>query len=365
MSDMNRRISVIFLTFLIVWGALGCSPGQLPTPLEQAPKPNTDTAPPQESLKEARNPALEKFALGDLPEGTLAVILNNPTEKDLDQIKMYETYSYDNLGEKQLLMPVYPGSKVQVIGVSYNEAGFFTKEKVLCSSVTDEKEYALLVESVRPEGAPYLMFQVDYDGQVTEYVLSYNGKEGTPHLEYLKTGDRINQNQVSLEGNPFSYQEIEQIFFMSEKDITDIYGKPDERTEFPFLEEGQAAELHYKNSVFQVEYSTDPENGVVFYAAIEDDKIKAPRGILIGDTIEQVLGKFPNEGDTKRVVYDEETKQSYQLLYGNYEHMEDAGIVDYTQGVPVGITYFNEGASLTFELEEGKVKRVCYAISLI
>lgn len=361
---MIKRLGIILIVFLIWQTLVGCIAPDISDPQERILEPDDEIEQitPEEPGK---NPVLEKMQLGELPEGTLAVMLNYPDERELDQIKIYETYSHDTSGEKLLLIPVFQNSQVEIARVSYTDSGTFIKEKTLCTSKTGNEEYGLLIEAIRPEGLPELAFWVTHDGMTSEYLLSYNGRDGTPHLEYMKEGDQMNQRSLFLEGQPFRHDEISQIFFMGEADVLELYGQPEKSTEIPFLEGVKAVEFYYPNAIFQLAYGENQEDATVFYARITDDRIRAPRDIMIGDTQEQVLKKFLREKEEIHHVYDKESNRSYILLYGSYEYMADGGIMDFANDIPIAITYLHEGVSVTFELKEGRVSGVCYAVSIL
>ena len=114
----------------------------------------------------------------------LALVVNMPDESFLSTIKHLETYGEEDILESFIMIPMYNGTKVQLITLEYEDDNLIPKEIVYEKSASEEG-YGLYVRTIRPEGAPHLKLRLEYEGSTAEYIITYNGKEGTPKYEYI------------------------------------------------------------------------------------------------------------------------------------------------------------------------------------
>lgn len=131
----------------------------------------------------AYNRVYEEYA----NQNDLGIILNEPSLEILAKFEHLETYKDVENGEKLLVIPKYKGSQVIVQRVELEGNDFVVKDTVYNKDETEEK-YGLLLETARPEGIPYLNISISSGREVVNYLVSYNGKTGTPDIEYLTIG---------------------------------------------------------------------------------------------------------------------------------------------------------------------------------
>ena len=115
----------------------------------------------------------------------LGVIINSPTEEDLQRLNILEEYTYDsNSSSKILIIPKYNGTKITVSTVEYTGERYIEKE-VLYSVDSTKEGYGLLLETDRPEGTAQIAIYITYEGKSLEYPIVAS-KEGKTGNEYLK-----------------------------------------------------------------------------------------------------------------------------------------------------------------------------------
>ncbi|GEM_PF-2558625 len=325
-------------------------------------------------------------------EDVLAVVINQPTEDESQAFKGLSSINYQPEGEKMLFVPLAAGSSMRVEEITWDEA---RQELVPGLSIfridsTAEGD-ALLLTAYRAEGVPALRVLVRSGDQAAQYLIDYNGQTGTPDVEYItpsaegleawnsqsqagNAGQETEENAAeagqseetvpgaaSAEG-ALTLNEISTVFNMNEADIIERYGQPKERTTEALFEGANALNLIYGFSRFSLD---NEENGFVYAAVLSDDLVEAPRGVRIGDSLETLIAKFPNQGDGTIKEDPMEAGHGYQLLYGANEYMTEHGVIEYLNQVPVSVTYgTQEGAIVAFELENGQVARVRYEMAL-
>jgi hypothetical protein len=318
---------------------------------------------------------------------TMAVVINGPTDAQTEVFKGLSSINYQPDGEKMLFVPLAAGSAMRVEEITWDEArqDFTTGLSIYRTDSTQEGD-ALLLTAMRPEGAPALRVLIRNGGQATQYIIQYNGKTGTPAVESLTATDEAilawdGRNERAASGGEteeaqteesealpasvdggLTLDEIAAVFNMNEADIIECYGQPGERRTEPLYEGVNALSLIYDHARFSLD---NEQNGFVYAAAIGDDRVPAPRDIKIGDSIETVISKFPDQGDATLHEDPTDESRSYRLLFGTYEYMAQYGLVDYSDQVPVSVTYGTfEGAIVTFELNNGLVSGVRYEMPL-
>ena len=92
--------------------------------------------------------------------------------------------SSDLGNELLLILPKYNGSRLLLERVAFDGEDF-VREEVLYENTQTEDGFGFLLETVRPEGIPYLRLTLTVEGEATEYLVDYNGKDGTPDYEWL------------------------------------------------------------------------------------------------------------------------------------------------------------------------------------
>lgn len=115
----------------------------------------------------------------------LGVVINSPTEEDLNRLNILEEYTYDsNATDQILIIPKYNGTKITVSTVEYTGERYIEKETLYSVDATQEG-YGLLVKANRPEGTAQIMVYISYEGKSLEYPILVS-KEGKNSNEYLK-----------------------------------------------------------------------------------------------------------------------------------------------------------------------------------
>lgn len=175
----------------------------------------------------------------------------------------------------------------------------------------------------------------------------------TPDAPVISTGE-------------FSYEETQFVFDMTEDDVVALYGEPTEREDYLLFESENASQFSYGDTVFQIAYqdNADGTKSYVFEATIADDKLVAPRNVKIGDSMEDVIAKFPANNNPERFDMDDDSGHTYQLLYGEFVYMSPCGLVEYDGDTPVAVSYYSEGVRLSYNITDGKVNSVRYTVPM-
>jgi hypothetical protein len=118
----------------------------------------------------------------DAPAKALAVIVNNPDQTLAAGAE--ESYVADSGGEKLLIIPRYVGSTVSLEPVRLEGEELVALPAVFSTGKTPDG-WSLLLTALRPEGMPMWRISVSGPKGAGTYVISYNGKTGTPPVEYI------------------------------------------------------------------------------------------------------------------------------------------------------------------------------------
>lgn len=166
-------------------------------------------------------------------------------------------------------------------------------------------------------------------------------------------------SQETTDSAPFVYDEVADVFYYTEASLTDTFGQPQEISRD--TESGLSIiEYEYSDMTFKLAAFDTESAPSVFEAELDNDKIAAPRGIAIGDTLEDVAAKFPqtseetiNEGD-----------DVYKMLYGTFEYMGAFGYIEYdSDGHADKLMFAHEGVGMEIELTNDKVSGYRYFVS--
>ena len=133
-----------------------------------------------------QNSAMESLSLGIQEEKALAVILNFPEEETLKKVKSLKTYENDDSEETLLLIPVENGTRLEVKTLEWDNQTLKETGTAYLAENTEDG-YGLYLRAIRPEGAPLLKIVVKSpNGAQGEYLVAYNGKDGTPEMEIIQ-----------------------------------------------------------------------------------------------------------------------------------------------------------------------------------
>ncbi len=109
-----------------------------------------------------------------------AVMLNEPFDGDLD----YTDFWLEGEYERAYLIPRYVGSYVNLYGMIWDEEGSYMLTDKAIKSCYVEDGCIIYGAFERPEGFPSLYLEVvSPDGRTASYILSYDGRFGTPPIE--------------------------------------------------------------------------------------------------------------------------------------------------------------------------------------
>ena len=141
--------------------------------------------------KNSNNNALKSIGIDSIQNDVLAVIINNPSTINLDKITDLKTFEFDSESKETLLIiPRYNKMNVEIRTLSWENDALKDDEVVYKEEYTKDG-FGLLLKAHRVEGIPILKIYIEGDGIKGEYIITYNGKDGTPEIEYIK---KINSN---------------------------------------------------------------------------------------------------------------------------------------------------------------------------
>lgn len=156
------------------------APASEPVPTESA-APAT-TLPPVTEPSMAENAAFAPYAR----DGALAVLVNEPFEVPLAETEVWIEGEY----ERMYIIPRYVGSYVNLYGVIWSEDGSYTYTDKAVKSTLAADGCIIYSAMTRPEGAPMWYIEVVApNGESASYFLTYDGRDGTPPLEYLTVAE--------------------------------------------------------------------------------------------------------------------------------------------------------------------------------
>lgn len=163
-----------------------------------------------------------------------------------------------------------------------------------------------------------------------------------------------------LKGEPFSYEEIKDIFLFAKGDILRIYGGADEEVTLDYMgEKGEG--LRYGLTYFEL----DP-SGYLHRARVADAKIPPPRGLSLGAPLKDIIASFSDKGEGESLPFDEMGEgYYYRMLYGEYGYMSAYAMVIYKGETPIGVLVADSWATALFELRDEALNAVTYSVLVI
>ena len=130
-----------------------------------------------------KNSVLDLLGIEELPKDALAVIINNPSEEILSKVSNLKNFKYQESNESSLIIPIYNDFTIKVVSLKWDEN--LKEGEVLFSSEKSTNGFALHLNAYRPCGIPSLKIKIEGNGMSGEYTLAFNGKDGTPDIEYI------------------------------------------------------------------------------------------------------------------------------------------------------------------------------------
>ena len=124
----------------------------------------------------------------------LGLIINEPTEEDLNHLTTVEHFDYTQTDKSILIIPKYNGSKITVSTVEYTGERYIAKD-VLFTQESTTDGYGLVLKINRPESIPQVVVTVTYKNKSFEELIVNNGHEGKTEIEYLKLDSEAGKKQ--------------------------------------------------------------------------------------------------------------------------------------------------------------------------
>lgn len=161
----------------------------------------------------------------------------------------------------------------------------------------------------------------------------------------------------------FDYKEVLGLFELNTDTIVKAFGEPKEIRDEDFF--GDAGKVYvYDKAEFSLGYfDDDTPKGMVYTAKIADDTLEAPRDIKIGDSLENVLSKFPQTASAAGPeTSPNDPDVTYQMLYGEYTYMNDYGYTEHKNDKVIAVTYADQGILLRITIDQDKVSGYEYVM---
>lgn len=165
----------------------------------------------------------------------------------------------------------------------------------------------------------------------------------------------------------FAFAEIADIFDLTEADVQQMYGEPDEVNEYVLYD------LDYRCYVFGdnrfVFCNYNGEKMELCEAVIADERISGPREICLGDSLKDVRSKYPDTGSKESYELGDYQNgmvaAQYRVLYGEYVHMSAYGLEVEGEDNTQQLVYSSEGVILRYCFEDKMLVRVEYGMQVV
>lgn len=118
------------------------------------------------------------------PENTLAILINCPTENQEKTFASDEKLVLEETEERFLLIPSESIDKINIWRIEFIENNFI-KTGIVYENVDIDDDFVLDLVAMRPEGGPHYQLSISGKEGKADYFITYNGKEGTPNIEYI------------------------------------------------------------------------------------------------------------------------------------------------------------------------------------
>lgn len=158
---MKKSLSIIILICIIALAFIGCNANEKNSALK---------------LLTSKGEAINDSAI--------AVILNSPDKSQLDQVSNLGTQIIDEGQDKLLILPIKNGTSIRVEKVKY-ENNKLIAESIVTENKNTPDGYGLYLTATRSEGIPQYQIVISYKDTSATYILQYNGKDGTPLIEWV------------------------------------------------------------------------------------------------------------------------------------------------------------------------------------
>ncbi|HHX13748.1 MAG TPA: hypothetical protein GX726_02200 [Clostridiales bacterium] len=147
------------------------------------------------------------------PPGTLALLLNQIPDGQEMQIEatnslilsvgsdgasaesaeagkageMIDQGSDCDLRERFFILPGSDVVRIAIYSVEFGDSGLVRQQTVYEAGNIDPVDYVLEIWAQRPEGIPQFEIEIESSAETVVYPIAYNGKDGHPPIEYIKS----------------------------------------------------------------------------------------------------------------------------------------------------------------------------------
>ena len=161
-TNSNKRTVLIIIMLVITTLFIGCN-----------------------NQENSSNSALNIIGIESPGSDALAVIINNPSNDKLDKITDLKTFEFNKeSNESLLIVPRYNKMSIDIKTLVW-ENDALKEDKTVYKEENTKDGFGLFLRAYRPEGVPALKISIEGNNMRGEYILSYNGKDGTPDIEYI------------------------------------------------------------------------------------------------------------------------------------------------------------------------------------
>lgn len=183
---MKKLLSIIILICIISFAFIGCHSNE-----KSIGQPKTNVSVPKSNIDNKVQPSSENSALKLLTskgetinESAIAVILNSPDKSQLDLVSNLDEQVIEESKDTLLILPIKNGTTISIEKVKYENSKLIT-ESIITENKNTPDGYGLYLNVTRSEGTPrYQIVISDKDTSAT-YIIQYNGKDGTPSIEWI------------------------------------------------------------------------------------------------------------------------------------------------------------------------------------
>lgn len=125
----------------------------------------------------------------DRTEDTVLLIVNNPSSDQLKLVTISENLELDEASEQILLIPRNTNSTISIWSLEFIDNKLVPNKKIYKCEKTPEN-FVLSTKLIRPEGIPQYKAEITSEKLISEYIFSYDGKNGIPNIEYISANTK-------------------------------------------------------------------------------------------------------------------------------------------------------------------------------
>ncbi len=152
-------------------------------PLKQTSQ-SQQSSTPQSSSELIDDNWLESIIGDDIPTGAIAVLINNPTEEQLDKLAPAQTVVLSQTDEVVVLIPTEKAKSINISKLKMGEKGLEVGESVIDIEDVHPKN-SIILKVNYAEGIPQHRVILEGEDCMVAYDFIYNGKDGTSEYEFI------------------------------------------------------------------------------------------------------------------------------------------------------------------------------------